>query len=80
MLTRYLFLNFDLLEVLAGRRLGSLRKTNELAGVAAVQIGTRRGRHKRVELVKVSLHGEDLATLGTHIVPLVLQNLQGRCH
>jgi len=71
----YLFLKFDLLEVSAGRRLGSLRQTRELEGVAALQIGAGRGRSKRVELVKVSVHGEDLAALGTHVVPLVLQNL-----
>ena len=70
-------MNFDLLEVLAGGRLGSLRQTSELAGVAALQIGTGRGRNKSVELVEVSVHREDLTTLGTHIVPLVLQHLHG---
>ena len=68
-------MNFDLLEVLAGRRLRSLRKTNELTGVAALQIGTGLRWNENVELVEVSIHREDLTTLGTHIVPLVLQDL-----
>ena len=71
----YLFLNFDLLEVLAGRRLGPFGKTSELEGLTALQIGTGRGWNESVELVEVSVHGEDLTTLGTHIVPLVLQHL-----
>lgn len=70
-----MFLYFDLLIVPAGSRLRSPRQTGELVGGAVVRVGAGYRQDEGVELVKVGLRGENVTTLCTHIITLVLQNL-----
>lgn len=72
----HLLLYLDLLVVPAGGRFRSSRQTAELVGVASIRIRAGRRRYKGIELVEISLHHEDMTTLGAHVVTLILQNLR----